>query len=111
MLRTFLLALLDLAAPALASEKPYVTAADLDLTAFLPMPVKAGSPEDKRQQEVGATTERIEKVPSRLPTPASRYATLAAGVESHLVARAEPSWVQRVKGTKSTTPGYVRKPR
>jgi acid phosphatase (class A) len=66
MLRTFFLALLFVATPALAGEKPYVTAADLDLTVFLPMPVKAGSPDDKRQQQVvievqkATTTQRIE---------------------------------------------------
>ena len=49
--RTILcLLVLLLAYPAIAGAKPYVTAADLDLTAFLPAPAKAGSDEDKAQQ-------------------------------------------------------------
>jgi acid phosphatase (class A) len=66
MLGRLVLVLLFFATPVLAGEKPYVAAADLDLTVFLPMPVKAGSPEDKRQQgmvievQKAATTERIE---------------------------------------------------
>jgi acid phosphatase (class A) len=39
------------ATPARAGEKPYITAADLDLRLFLPMPVAAGSEADKAQQE------------------------------------------------------------
>jgi acid phosphatase (class A) len=35
---------------AMAGEKPYVTASDLDLRLFLPMPVQAGSDADKAEQ-------------------------------------------------------------
>ncbi|SEC07837.1 acid phosphatase (class A) [Rhizobiales bacterium GAS191] len=42
-------AMLFLVSPGLAGEQPYVTAADLDLTAFLPRPVQAGSDADKVQ--------------------------------------------------------------
>jgi acid phosphatase (class A) len=51
--------------PAAAGEKPYITAADLDLRLFLPMPVAAGSEADKAQQaevialQAKATPERI----------------------------------------------------
>lgn len=62
----FALLSLVLAVPAAAGEKPYITAADLDLTAFLPAPVQAGSDADKAQQaaviavQKAATPERIE---------------------------------------------------
>jgi acid phosphatase (class A) len=69
MIRRLALACLLVLAPVLslsAKEKPYVTAADLDVTAFLPPPVATGSPADLAQQAMviavqdKATPERIE---------------------------------------------------
>jgi len=60
MIRRAILCLLVplLAYPAIAVAKPYVTAADLDLTAFLPAPAKAGSDEDKAQQAEVLTAQK-----------------------------------------------------
>lgn len=65
--RLFLAAALafSIAGAAAAGEKPYITAADLDLRLFLPMPVAAGSEADKAQQaavlaaQAKASPERI----------------------------------------------------
>lgn len=70
-LRRHLLALLALAvlaaSPAIAREKPYLTAQDLDLVTILPPPVANGSDADREQQAVvlaaqrAASPERIEQ--------------------------------------------------
>lgn len=70
-LRRHVLALLALAvlaaSPAIAREKPYLTAQDLDLVAILPPPVANGSDVDREQQAVvlaaqrAASPERIEQ--------------------------------------------------
>jgi len=70
-LRRHVLALLALAAfaasPALAREKPYLTAQDLDLVTILPPPIANGSDADREQQAVvlaaqrAASAERIEQ--------------------------------------------------
>lgn len=65
--RLFLLAILSMpvALPAAAAEAPYITATDLDLRVFPPMPVAAGSDADKAQQaaviqaQKAASPERI----------------------------------------------------
>ena len=70
-LRRHVLALLALAAlvasPAVAREKPYLTAQDLDLVMILPPPVANGSDADREQQAVvlaaqrAASPERVEQ--------------------------------------------------
>jgi acid phosphatase (class A) len=70
-LRRHVLALLALAAlaasPAIAREKPYLTAQDLDLVTILPPPVANGGDADREQQAVvlaaqrAASPERIEQ--------------------------------------------------
>jgi acid phosphatase (class A) len=62
-----LLALTALATPALARERPYLTAQELDLVVILPPPVANGSDADREQQAVvlaaqrAASPERIEQ--------------------------------------------------
>jgi acid phosphatase (class A) len=51
--------LLVLASPGVSGERPYVTAADLDLTAFLPPPVKAGTEGDRAQQNAVLDAQRV----------------------------------------------------
>ena len=62
---TLALVLILLALPTQAADKPYITAADLDLTVYLPLPIKAGTDADKAQMQAvldaqkAASPERI----------------------------------------------------